>query len=594
VAAPEIRFAVVASMAGALIARKPDHPRVSQWMHRTEELVYGELNPDLRLRAGIYVTTFNLWMGRYGTSGRIAETIRRIAASAEATPLTVISWKWVEAATETFCEMAPEKGLIAVEAGLEIARSSGVHMLDFMLYAQGVTAALSQGDLAAAKTFLGEMTKVVKGKNARSAFHFFSAWHACLAGNCTSGLSHAEQSLKDAIASGMPCAEALVQVAVADLLFIQGERRKAWEHLKIACRIAEPAQSSNLLFLIHLTTAWLLLSTGDGKDDPLPALRRALAIGRAQGLKNSYWWNSPRMTRLCLLALENGIETDYVRDLIRTRGLAPDAPPYGCAAWPWPLRIRTLGRFAIYRDEQEVRFPSKAPRQILLVLKGLVAAGPQGATEEHLADLLWPDAPGDAALKSLATSLHRLRQLLDTHEAIKLRDGRLTMNPNCCFVDAHAFELLVTQAEVNRSGAGDPGLSGRTGETDRLLERALSLYQGRFLEDVSAAWATSTRERLQARYVRAVLYKGSRLQAKGRLDDALICYEQGIEHAELAEPLHMRLITCLLEKGRRAEALMSHNRFAQLLSSSLGLGPSDEMRALLKRIRDDDLQPSSS
>ncbi|MEK7699811.1 MAG: hypothetical protein AAB332_05350, partial [Planctomycetota bacterium] len=44
------------------------------------------------------------------------------------------------------------------------------------------------------------------------------------------------------------------------------------------------------------------------------------------------------MARLCVEALEAGIETEYVRNLIRKRDLIPDSPPLGCENWPWPLK----------------------------------------------------------------------------------------------------------------------------------------------------------------------------------------------------------------------------------------------------------------
>ena len=80
-----------------------------------------------------------------------------------------------------------------------------------------------------------------------------------------------------------------------------------------------------------------------------------------------------RNTQLCLEALQAGIEVGYVHELICDYDFAPPSPTV--ALWPWPVRICTLGQFAILRDGNTVQFGRKAPRRVLAVLKYLVAQG---------------------------------------------------------------------------------------------------------------------------------------------------------------------------------------------------------------------------
>jgi hypothetical protein len=61
-----------------------------------------------------------------------------------------------------------------------------------------------------------------------------------------------------------------------------------------------------------------------------------MAFGRAKGLMNMEGWLPSVMTELCLKALDSGIEVEYVKNLIRKRGLVPDTPPFECEDWPWP------------------------------------------------------------------------------------------------------------------------------------------------------------------------------------------------------------------------------------------------------------------
>jgi DNA-binding SARP family transcriptional activator len=176
------------------------------------------------------------------------------------------------------------------------------------------------------------------------------------------------------------------------------------------------------------------------------------------------------MTKLCLKALENEIEVEYVRDLIRKRGLIPDTPPYDCEHWPWPLKIYTLGRFEIVRDARPLQHPRKSPRMPIELLKAVISGGVRGISEDRLSDALWPDADGVTAHQAFATTLHRLRQLLGDEKAVLLRDGRVAVDWRSCWVDAFVFEALLERRALREK---------QFPEAVRLTEKALALYGGR-------------------------------------------------------------------------------------------------------------------
>ncbi len=65
---------------------------------------------------------------------------------------------------------------------------------------------------------------------------------------------------------------------------------------------------------------------------------------------------------LCEKALEEGIEVEYVQEIIRRRRLVPENPPVHLENWPWPLKVYTLGQFLIYKGGQPLRFSRKAQK----------------------------------------------------------------------------------------------------------------------------------------------------------------------------------------------------------------------------------------
>jgi DNA-binding SARP family transcriptional activator len=97
-----------------------------------------------------------------------------------------------------------------------------------------------------------------------------------------------------------------------------------------------------------------------------------------------------------------------VRGLVQKRGLVPESPPVEVEAWPWPIKIFTLGHFEVMRDGEPVRFARKVQRKPLALLKTLIAFGGRTVREDLVMDALWPEAEGDAARVALASALHRL------------------------------------------------------------------------------------------------------------------------------------------------------------------------------------------
>src|SRR5262245_48787666 len=229
-------------------------------------------------------------------------------------------------------------------------------------------------------------------------------------------------------------------------------------------------------------------------------------------------WRHARFFRqvlptMCGEALSAAIEPDYVRSLIRRFALRPTSLEN--EAWPWPVKIYTLGCFEIWRGSLPLEFPHKAPRKQLLVLKVLLAFGGTDVPARRLADAIWADEDGDASWRALSVNLARLRALLGSQDAITVSDERVSLNPECCWWDARAFERLCAEDHAG-------------------LDEALAVYRGPFLPaEADQPWSVPLRERLRARFVRYLRHRAARLEADGAWTHAAELYARGIETDDL-------------------------------------------------------------
>jgi DNA-binding SARP family transcriptional activator len=571
---PAMKTRVTATMFYALVFRRPEHPDIDAWADAADALSR-TADVNRRMLTGFMLTTYHLWMGRHARAAVTLEQLRALTRSPDASPLVTLSWRVVEAYYHW--HMAePELCLRAAANGLDVAEQSGIHLMDPNLLAQGAYGALIARDHAKAHALLGHLAGIVGGGQNlhESQYHFLMGWEALLAGDRPRAAEHSRRALE--LASGAPFPRAWNEVATAIVLHELGEDAEADRHLAAGQAIGRSLRSQMIEFMGLLAASEFALD-GGREDDGLAALRAAMRLGRANGYHVAPWWRPAVMARLCARALRADIETEYVKDLVRRHGLLLDEPSLAPETWPWPVSIRTLGGFALARDGAPVTFTGKVQQRPLALLKALIALGGRQVSEAQLTDALWPDAAGDTGHQAFATTLHRLRGLLGHQAALRLQDGRLSLEPHHVWVDTWAFEgLLREAARVERDDSA---------RFVGLAERALAVYRGPFLGDGgSADWAISTTERLRSQFLRAAGRLGRHWAEAGQWERAIDEYERALAVDDVAEEFYQGLITCHARLGRRAEALRAYARCQRALTTTLGVEPSPATQGLVRSL----------
>ena len=277
--------------------------------------------------------------------------------------------------------------------------------------------------------------------------------------------------------------------------------------------------------MARLSQAQLSLDSGQ-EPHGLQALTAAMALGREHGYVNSHVWIPAVMARLCARALEAGIEVDYVRGLVEKRRLVADDLLVTTEAWPWPIKIFTLGRFELLKAGRPIQFSRKVQRKPLALLKALIAFGGRGVREDLLMDALWPDAEGDAARVALASALHRLRVLMGHEQAIVRQEGQLSLDQRFCWVDVWAVEHLLRRAEAGQMES---------------LRKAVDLYRGAFLDgyEVELPQATTLADTLRRRLLREIV-RAARSCAENDRQQSVDWYEHALRVDPCAEDVYSK------------------------------------------------------
>ena len=238
---------------------------------------------------------------------------------------------------------------------------------------------------------------------------------------------------------------------------------------------------------------------------------------------------------------------------------------------PTPLKIYTLGQFALLHDGKPLTLSRKLQKRPLDLLKLLIASGANGVETSALIETLWPDAEGDAAQASFDSTLYRLRKLIGVEGVISLSEGKLSVDNEKCWLDVSEFQRLLER--IDRA----TDLS----EVEIFAKDLLRLYAGHFLEKESQeSWAISARDKIKEKFVRAVAHLGVQLENGQQWPQAIAVYSRALELDNLAEGLYRRLMICHRENGEPAEGLNVYRRCRDMLSIVLGVKPSPETEAI--------------
>lgn len=579
---------ITCSLLTSMVLRQPQHPEIEYWAERAYRTSMAQDDVNVRISVEPRIALGIIYAGHFPKAWTVIEGVRELARKREMTPPALAMLRLVEA-TYYMLTARSEECYAAVRSGLELERTEGVNLFTRQLLEYGAGGALAAGDLDAAQRYLDELERMpgVPARFDRCLQHLFTTWLALRRNDHVLAYQQQKLALRMAIEVGCPVFEVLCRIASAQVHHAVGEMPPAWLQFRQVYDTARRIRNHLLEYTGLLCYAHLALASGRRPRSGMRALQRALALGKPRNYVSFPLWQPGMLAQLCSIALEADIEPDFVRRLIRERHLTLDASASGLLDWHWPLRIHTLGRFAVSRAGSPITFSGKMQRRPLEMLKVLVAHGGREVSESRIIEALWPRVDGDSAHLSFTSTLHRLRKLLGVDGAIQLAGGKLSLDGRIIWLDTWALDQLGVRVTRVLRNASVPG--AEPDELHALAQWALELYAGPFLDsDPDATWAYPMRDRMRQRFVRIVIDSARHWEARRDAARSIELLERAIDVDSVSEPGYCCLMSCYAALGRRAEALDTYGRCRTILASTLDVAPSPETTALYQRLLQSD------
>lgn len=294
------------------------------------------------------------------------------------------------------------------------------------------------------------------------------------------------------------------------------------------------------------------------------ALREAFRIGREQHYLDFAWWRSEIISRVCAHALDEEIEPDYARTLIRVRRLSPPEGRPVPQRWYRPLDVEILGPPSLQVDGEEV---SLTP-QLVKVVQALVCLADQRgwAPRDMVADRLWPGSEGDKAQQTLDTALHRLRRQLGTEGLVLSRPGRVGLDPGQCRVDYWELQALLDREPLTAA------------DINPLMQAARVLNRLTDPDLFDLLPVDSMRQQVVTRVLLLLDHEQFNQARKGEWLENLAA------HLPSSERVWQALITHYIEYGMEIDAAHAAERCRAALQRYLHAEPSPALKTLMAQI----------
>jgi DNA-binding SARP family transcriptional activator len=212
-------------------------------------------------------------------------------------------------------------------------------------------------------------------------------------------------------------------------------------------------------------------------------------------------------------------------------------------------------------------------RRKSLELLAYLVLHPGGASRDQILETLWPGADPKVSQCYLWQSVTQLRSRIAPQNPdfriIQKVDDFYRADLSQVWVDIVAFE-----AAVNRSSEAE--------ETEGLLSFACALYKGEVCEGRYFSWTTLIQERLSGLFVSAARLAET-LVDRQETQEALLLLDRALERDPYDEALGRDAIALEAMSGRADQVVRRYRRLRRLLLEDLGVEPSRETQAVLKK-----------
>ncbi|MDH5518159.1 MAG: hypothetical protein OEY36_10150 [Gammaproteobacteria bacterium] len=542
-----------------------DREKVYYWISRCEQAI--ELNADPAQTVELSLSLLLIYFNECN-SEKIVKTIDFILPflNKDHMPPFIFLASHFSILFSWLHVMDIEKGHQLTHSLIKLAKESEINALDSFLLIAEAKFELFMGRHDSVKDCLDKLYPLCRGdRNYLSNYYYLQSQYYMWQDDYTEALKSLTLS-KQAIGDGNPFAWRIVLDDMhAELLFLIGDYEQSSAFNDRTVKEVEGFPNHGVFAHGLMLKALLADKSGD-TETARTALTKAIRHIKEHKLMRFSNWYPSFISQVAHFSFLHNIEAAIMKQWISKHLDYLPAPALSISQWPWPIKIYTLGKFEVLVNGRNLFAETRRDARPILLLKALIKHSGK-ASVASINDELYPELSADKQKTSLHTHLHRLRQLLNSDQAILRESDNLQLNPKFCWSDDAAFSALLTDNSNNPD----------------TKQQALQLYQGEYLKGEEEDFDVLIRkEQLRAEYLRTITELIHELEQQQLIQQAIELSQQAIKIEPLSETLYQNLIKLYLQQNRPDLAKACFEQCRRTLLSYLEIEPTQATLDLIQ------------
>jgi DNA-binding SARP family transcriptional activator len=398
-------------------------------------------------------------------------------------------------------------------------------------------------------------------------------------GDAASALTALERLVAERGAAGDETGATTATATRGRLLAALGEHAEAAPPLEAALAFFREHGLYSYEAQASISLASCAKAAGDRKA-MLAHLRRALDL--AARYDYEYWLRREVARNAALFEDSDAREMlpPDVAEILPRLVTPPGSPPVVVEPAPpaADLTVRLLGPVDIVRDPARPIPPDAwTTRRSRDILCYLASRKGRRASKDTIIDTFWAETDFEAVEKNFHPTISHIRKALNRGQLIKqnflvYRDGDYLLNPDFTYqIDVEAFDRLYDDAEGAR----------RAGDAARrlaLVDEALALYRGEFMQGSYDDWVEEPREHFAERRLLMLEAVARAASEAGDWPRALELATAILHCDQYREDVHCLAMRAHAAMGNRGAVKDQYEALKRLLRDELGVDPDPATR----------------
>lgn len=237
------------------------------------------------------------------------------------------------------------------------------------------------------------------------------------------------------------------------------------------------------------------------------------------------------------------------------------------------LEVRAFGSGQVIVNGKPIeQWDGVLPRALFfyLVDRGMI-------TRNQIFETFWPNLTTKEATNVFHVTKRKISEILG-FDLTKYWSGFYRIAPN---IDLH-YDVVVFNEKIQNSAISDDST-----EALELLQNAIGLYRGHFLNSINMPWTEHRREELFQDYGDALASLAELRADEGYLEEALGLYMRALSSNRLRDDLVTSILQIHRELGLHLEAVNLFNDFERELQKNLGLKVPPQIQNLVAEIEEE-------